>query len=178
MPRIDRRTALRLGGSAASVLLAGCGGRESADAFEDSAGTALLEIVGANMEPRGVTAYVRVRRAHVPVCRYATPSCEQSATEQQLLRDGYDLSADEVRGLADLSIELRGEHVAVVAVEVRTEPFAEWPATLPGTHRVTGVEAGGKHLADDLRAEFSLVPESTHTVRLTNRIHGWEFFAE
>lgn len=112
VPRIDRRTALRLGGSAASALLAGCGGRESADAFEDSAGTATLEIVGANMEPRGVTAYVRVRRTHVPVCRYATPSCEQSATEQRLLRDGYHLSADEVRGLADLSVELRGEHVA------------------------------------------------------------------
>lgn len=178
MLRLARRDALRLGGTAVSVLLAGCGGEEATEAFKDSAGSATLEIVGANMEPRDMTAYVRVRRTHVPVCRYATPPCEQSAADERMLQEGYVLAADEVRTLADLSIDLRADHVAVVAVAVHAEPFEEWPARFPASHRVTGVEAGATHLADDIRAAFSLVPETTHTVRHTNRIHGWEFFAE
>lgn len=184
MPGLTRRRALHQGGGAVGVLLAGCTRyapvREFTNnspirEFEDTAGTARLALVGANMQPQGMTFYLRSTLTSVPLCRYTTTSCAKTRRRERLVRAEYDLGTDEVSPLADVAVDLREGYVDIVTIRVNDEPFEQWSDQLPESQRLTGAEAGADRLSDDLRSSFSLVPDATRTVRITNRIHRWEF---
>lgn len=173
-----RRGLLRHGAGAVSALLAGCTGETQNRTFEDSGGTATVELVGANMRPQRGTFFLRCQLTRVPLCRFEATPCAGPRSTRQLLRATYDLAADEVRPLAAVTVELRSGDVAIVTVAASDKPFAQWPAPMPSSNRIRGADLGARRLSEDLHPAFSLVPDTTQTVRITNRIHGWEFFAE
>lgn len=184
MPGLTRRRALHQSGGAVGVLLAGCTRyvpvrgfttNSPIREFEDTAGTARLALVGANMQPQGATFFLRSTLTRVPLCRYATTPCAKTRRRERLVRTEYDLGTDEVRPLADVPVDLREGYVEIVTIGVNDEPFEQWPDQLPESNRLAGGEAGADRLTDGFSVEFSLVPDATRTVRITNRIHRWEF---